>query len=85
MNELNEKIITVKTNYFPPVMFHFNHSLRPFILTEDGLGNQLFIDLDNFRAMTWDEVEWEMLFYDNPDNPDEENFCGVAVIGEFRV
>ena len=84
MNELDEKIITVKTNYFPPVIFHFKYSLRPFILTEDGLGNKLFIDLDNFRAMTWDEVEWEMLFYDNPDNPDEENFCGVAVIGEFR-
>ena len=49
------------------------------------MGNQLFIDLDNFRAMTWDEVEWEMRFYDNPDDPDEENFCGVAVIGEFRV
>lgn len=84
MNELNEKIITVKTNYFPPTMFHFRFSLRPFILVEDSMGTQLFVDLDNFRVMTWDEVENEMVFYGNPDDPDEEDFYGVAIIDKFR-
>lgn len=82
---MEETILNVNKENFPPVMFHFKYSLRPFIKVFDGRGDVQFVDLDNFEVMSFEEVEWEMLFYDNPDNPDEENFYGVAVIGEFRV
>lgn len=78
---MKEKIINVNKEYVPHVLFHFKHSLRPFIRVVDGLGRPQFVDLDNFEVMSFDEVEWEMEFYKDPA---DESFYGVAVIGEFQ-
>lgn len=77
---MEEKIINVNKTYFPHVLFHFKHSLRPFIKVVDGLGRPQFVDLDSFEVKSFDEVEWEMEFYKDPT---DEDFYGVAVICDF--
>lgn len=84
-----EKIINIKRPDMPGTVniptgtiFHFDHSLRPFMAVTDGLGNPLFIDLENAVAMGWDELIYDNLFfYEEEDNDD---FLGVAVICNFR-
>lgn len=63
-------------------MFHFNYSLRPFILTETLEGDFIFVDLTQNSCFKWEELEFfDLKFYTKEE---DENFCGVEIIGEIN-
>lgn len=85
---MTEKIININEEELSAfTLFHFAHSLRPFILVRFGLHedylNQswLFIDLNYDEALRLEDLETEGLeFYTRED---DENFLGVAIFGEI--
>lgn len=88
---MNEKIVNI---YFDePALrsttaFHFMNSLRPFIMVEGPKpGQLLFIDITMGIAYTWDDLfDDDLYFYGadgNARDDDDDDFYGVAVIGEI--
>lgn len=78
----NEQIIDInRTDISSMTMFHFQHSLRPFILTRCPDGEFCFVDLSIGESFRWSDLEfYDLYFYTKEDDPD---FCGVAIIGEI--
>ena len=62
-------------------MFHFQHSLRPFIMTYTTNDEPLFIDLTNSVAYNYDELENVDLYFYTKD--DDEDYHGVEIIGDI--
>lgn len=59
-------------------VFHFEHSLRPFVLIE-GDAEDLFLDLDNWEIFDEDTLHRrECLYFYEKEN--DEDFCGVDVV-----
>ena len=73
---MKEKIVNIYFNEpaLPSTtMFHFMHSLRPFIMAEGPrVGEFVLIDINGGCAYTLDEIL-----------DDDDEFYGVAVIGEI--
>ena len=60
-------------------VFHFPHSLRPFVLIDYNATDELFLDIDKMIAYSYEDlVTWEGLdFYTKEDDP---TFLGVDVV-----
>ena len=59
-------------------VFHFQYSLRPFILVINDSTDDLFLDIETWLTYTFDELSYDYLtFYRKEDDPD---FLGVDVI-----
>lgn len=64
----------------PNEVFHFMHSLRPFIFAESGT-DFIFIDINEGLAYTFDELEREGLYFYKFE--DDEDYLGVVVDGQI--
>ena len=63
-------------------VFHFKNSLRPFINVDNTSGDFCFLDLNERKVYTYDDLEYEGLeFY--KDNVDDD-FMGVEIDGEIK-
>jgi len=60
-------------------VFHFPHSLRPFVLIDSDDGDELFLDIDKWVVYSYEDlITWEGLdFYTKEDDP---TFLGVDVV-----
>ena len=58
-------------------VFHFKNSLCPFIEVTNCCEDSLFLDLNNFTVYTYDELEYEELYF--YEKEDDEDFMGVDV------
>ena len=77
---MTEKIVNVFSLSSPLTTFHFQHSLRPFLLIYNtDTSESMFLDLTYGTAYTWESLEGlDLYFYET-----EEDECCVAVIGEI--
>ena len=59
-------------------VFHFEHSLRPFIIVEDG-GEDVFLDIDTWEIFDFETLENNegLYFYEKEE---DEDFKGVDVV-----
>ena len=89
---MNEKIVNIYFNEpaLPSTtIFHFMHSLRPFIMAVGPLVGQVtVIDITMNEAYDLDELfdNYDFCFYgaDGKERDDDDDeFYGVAVIGEI--
>ena len=65
----------------PNEVFHFQHSLRPFISLTNVEGNWLFVDINEGISYSFDDLEYECLeFYTKED---DEDFMGVKMSGKL--
>lgn len=63
-------------------VFHFKNSLRPFINVDNTSGDFYFLDLNEMKVYSFDDLEYEELeFYQ--DEVDED-FMGVELDGEIK-
>lgn len=63
-------------------VFHFKNSLRPFIEIMDDQWEVYFLELNEQRFYTIDDLSYEELeFYTKDDDP---TFKGVKVCGNFK-
>ena len=63
-------------------VFHFQHSLRPFINIDSTKETDLFLDINEMVAYCLDDLECEGLnFYTKEE---DENFKGVEVAGTIK-
>lgn len=59
-------------------VFHFPHSLRPFVLIFDGSEDR-FLDIDEWESYSYDDiVTWEGLDFYKKDS--DSMFLGVDVV-----
>ena len=63
-------------------VFHFQNSLRPFIVVYDNADNYYFLDLNENKIYTYDELEYEDLFFYHKDEDDD--FMGVEIDGRVE-
>ena len=79
---MNEQIIDInRTDITPTTVFHFQHSLRPFIHVITLSGDSCFVDLSAGECYGWDDLEcYDLNFYSNDEDDD---FKGVAIMGEI--
>ena len=57
-------------------VFHFEHSLRPFIIVEDN-GEDVFLNIDTWEIFDFETLENEGLYF--YQKKDDEDFKGVEV------
>jgi hypothetical protein len=63
-------------------VFHFQHSLRPFINIDSTKETDLFLDINEMVAYCLDDLECEGLeFYTKEE---DENFKGVEIDGTIK-
>lgn len=63
-------------------VFHFKNSLRPFVSVPTNNYDDIFIDINEWVAYTFDDLEFEGLnFYEKED---DEDFKGVEVAGTIK-
>lgn len=66
----------------PGQVFHFKNSLRPFIEIRDSTEEIFFLDFNEMKIYTFDELQYDGLnFYEDED---DEDFKGVELNGEVR-
>jgi len=68
-------------------VFHFNHSLRPFILIFDySSSEEKFLDIENYEAYSFEELEYQELYFyeDVYEGVTDEDFKGVAYICKLK-
>ena len=77
---MTEEIVNVFDLPSNLTTFHFQHSLRPFLLIHNtDTSESMFLDLTYGTAYTWESLEdLDLYFYET-----EEDECCVAVIGEI--
>ena len=77
---MTEKIVNVFSLSSSLTAFHFQHSLRPFLLIHNAdTSDSMFLDLTYGTAYTWECLEaLDLYFYET-----DEDECCVAVIGEI--
>lgn len=78
---MTEKIVSVFSLSSTLTTFHFQHSLRPFLLIHNAdTDESMFLDLTcGGVAYPWESLEdRDLYFYET-----EEDECCVAVIGEI--
>jgi len=63
-------------------VFHFQHSLRPFIYFVDSYGFSYFLELDKGIAYDLNGLEYEGLFFYRKE--EDEDFFGVEVDGKIE-
>ena len=63
-------------------VFHFKHSLRPFIQVSHIEDDNFFVDIDNYELYTLSELLCEG--YDFYLDENDENFYGVEVEGHIE-
>lgn len=64
-------------------IFHFKNSLRPFAEVANAKGDDLFLDIDEMKVYTLDEIqEVEGLEFYRKD--DDEDFLGVEMNGIIK-
>ena len=78
---MTEKIVDVFSLSSNLTTFHFQHSLRPFLLIHNvDTSESMFLDLTYGTAYPWEYLEnLDLYFYET-----EETECGVVVIGEIN-
>ncbi len=78
---MTEKIVNVFSLSSSLTTFHFQHSLRPFLLIHNAdTDESMFLDLTYGTAYPWEYLEnLDLYFYET-----EEDECCVAVIGEIN-
>ena len=64
-------------------VFHFQHSLRPFIwVYYQNQDDTLFIDINEDKAYTFCDLEFdELSFYEDEE---DEDFYGLDVVGKIE-
>ena len=63
-------------------VFHFKNSLRPFINVDNTSGDYCFLDLNERKVYTFEDLDFEGLdFYE--DEVDED-FKGVEIAGDIK-
>lgn len=83
---MTEKIIDINRFYIPSTMaFHFNHSLRPFILVYDTEDKAYFVDLSCDKVIPWESESLKCYGLDFYTNENNKNYCGVAIIGKLTL
>lgn len=63
-------------------VFHFKNSLRPFINVDNTSGDFCFLDLNEMKTYTFDELEYEGLYF-YIDEVDDD-FMGVELDGTIK-
>lgn len=63
-------------------VFHFKNSLRPFIIVKDSNDNELFLNIEEMKIYSLDELETEVLFFYRID--DDDDFLGVNLDGHIE-
>ena len=83
MTNKEEKFINLNRETIPTMtMFHFQYSLRPFICARGMDDDLYFIDLTEGVVYNWDELGYNDLYFYTKE--DDEDFYGVAVIGDIN-
>ena len=63
-------------------VFHFQHSLRPFVSIDSLEETNLFLDIDEMVVYPFDALEYEGLkFYTKEE---DEDFMGVEIDGTIK-
>lgn len=63
-------------------VFHFKNSLRPFVSVPTNNYDDIFIDINEWVAYTFYDLEFEGLkFYEKED---DEDFKGVEIAGTLK-
>ncbi len=71
-----------RSEVFGPTVFHFKNSLRPFVFVQMDNFEDIFIDINEWVAYTFDDLEFEGLnFYTKED---DDVFKGVEVAGTLK-
>ena len=79
---MDEQIVDInRTAIAPTTVFHFQYSLRPFILVHDPDNDWCFVDLSIGESYQWGDLEYYDLYFYTKENDDD--FCGVAIMGEI--
>lgn len=63
-------------------VFHFQHSLRPFVEVIDTRGEGLFLDVNEMKVYTFEDLEKDELYFYRKD--DDEDYLGVEVDGKVE-
>lgn len=64
-------------------VFHFNYSLRPFILIFDySTSEEKFLDIENYEAYSFEELEYQELYF--YEDIEDEDFKGVAYVCKLK-
>lgn len=63
-------------------VFHFKSSLRPFVIVKDSNDNELFLNIEEMKIYSLDELESEVLFFYRID--DDDDFLGVNLDGHIE-
>ena len=63
-------------------VFHFKNSLRPFVEVKDTSDDFYFLDCNEMKIYTFDELEYEGLDFYTDETDDD--FKGVEIDGEIK-
>lgn len=66
----------------PGQVFHFKNSLRPFISVDNTSGDFCFLDFNEMKIYTFDELEYEGLYFYTDETDDD--FMGVELDGKIK-
>lgn len=64
-------------------VFHFQHSLRPFIAIKSYEEDCLFLDINEGKCYTLDELEFEGLEFYKDETEEDLDFMGVEIDGKL--
>ena len=64
-------------------VFHFQHSLRPFISVKSNEGEWFFVDIDEGICYNFYDLEFEGLEFYRDETKEDEDFMGVEVDGKL--
>jgi len=63
-------------------IFHFKNSLRPFIKVRNTSYDSCFVDINEMKVYTYDELEYEELYF--YEKEDDDDFKGVKIAGNIK-
>lgn len=64
-------------------VFHFQHSLRPFIAVKSYEGECFFVDIDEGCCYHLDDLEFEGLEFYRDETEEDLDFMGVEIDGKL--
>lgn len=68
--------------YLTGKVFHFQNSLRPFTEVHNSTDERYFLDLDKGELYTFEELDYDGLFF--YDDDEDDDFMGVKVDGHVE-
>ena len=63
-------------------VFHFKNSLRPFVNVDNTSGDFCFLDLNEMKVYTFDDLDYEGLYFYTIEEDDD--FMGVEIAGNIK-